>query len=87
MSLDEFIELKERVAIGEEFSFNHRNGEYWISQNPDGYYLTRVKDSFTQEFDTPEALFENGMIEGMPLSENAVKAMNEAGIRVKYTTR
>ncbi|WP_075982847.1 hypothetical protein [Bacillus massilinigeriensis] len=34
MSLNEFIELKERVAIGEEFSFNYKNDEYWISQNP-----------------------------------------------------
>ena len=69
MSLNEFIEIKERVAIGEEFSFNYKNDEYWISQNPDGYYLTRVKDSFTQEFDTSEVLFENGMIEGRLLSK------------------
>lgn len=69
MSLNEFIELKERVSIGEEFSFNYKNDEYWISQNPDGYYLIRVKDSFTQEFDTSEALFENGKIEGRLLSE------------------
>ncbi|MFJ8257402.1 hypothetical protein ACIQ4Z_08920 [Peribacillus asahii] len=69
MSLNEFIELKERVAIGEEFSFNYKNDEYWISQNPDRYYLTRVKDSFTQEFNTSEVLFENGTIEGRLLSE------------------
>ena len=69
MSLNDFIELKERVAIGEEFSFNYKNDEYWISQNPDGYYLTRVKGSYTQEFDTSESLFENGMIEGRLLSE------------------
>ena len=69
MSLNEFIELRERVAIGEEFNFIYKNDEYWISQNPDGYYLTRVKDLFTQEFDTSEALFENGTIEGRLLLE------------------
>ena len=69
MSLNEFIELKERVANGEEFNFNYKNDDYWISQNLDGYYLTRVRGSFTQEFGTSEALFENGLIERRLLSE------------------
>jgi hypothetical protein len=69
MTKDEFKEFQERVAWGEEFNFYYQNEEYWISQNPDGYYLTRVKGSLTQEFDTPELLFKNGTIEGRLLSE------------------
>ncbi|HWL26746.1 MAG TPA: hypothetical protein VNR38_23850 [Ureibacillus sp.] len=69
MTLNEFMELQERVANGEEFCFNYQNEEYWLSQNPEGYYLTRVRGSYTQEFDTSEALFRNGTIEGRFLSE------------------
>lgn len=69
MTLNEFIELQKRVAIGEEFCFDFNIEEYWISQNPDGYYLIRSRDSFSQEFDTSDALFENGRIEGKLLSE------------------
>lgn len=69
MTLNKFIELQKRVANGEEFCFDFNNEEYWISQNPDGYYLTRSRDSFSQEFDTSEALFENGRIEDKLLSD------------------
>ncbi|MGG3806085.1 hypothetical protein [Metabacillus fastidiosus] len=69
MTLKEFIEFQEGIAIGEEYSFTYQNEEYWISQNPGKYYLTRVRGSFTQEFDSSEALFENGTIEGKLLSE------------------
>ena len=69
MTLNEFIGLQEGVAIGEEYCFTYQNEEYWISQNPDAYYLTRVRGSFTQEFDTSEDLFKNGLIVGRLLSE------------------
>ncbi|MCP3762548.1 hypothetical protein NLX67_09110 [Domibacillus sp. A3M-37] len=69
MTKSEFMELQERVGWGEEFSFDYKNEEYWISQNVDGYYLTRSRDSFIQDFDTAESLFEKGTIEGQLLSE------------------
>ncbi|MGE7759690.1 hypothetical protein [Peribacillus sp. NPDC097895] len=69
MTLKEFIEFQEGIAIGEEYSFTYQNEEYWISQNPGAYYLTRVRGSYTQEFETSEALFKNGIIEGRLLSE------------------
>lgn len=69
MTLKEFIEFQEGIAIGEEYTFTYQNEEYWISQNPGVFYLTRVKGSYTQEFETSEALFKNGKIEGRLLSE------------------
>ncbi|MCI2256679.1 hypothetical protein L2D08_20310 [Domibacillus sp. PGB-M46] len=69
MTWNEFIDLQERVGWGEEFSFDYKGEEYWISQNTDGYFLTRSKDSMTQEFDTSEALFVKGKINGKYLSE------------------
>ncbi|MFE0507973.1 hypothetical protein ACWF5S_14980 [Peribacillus butanolivorans] len=69
MTLENFNEIKKRVENGEEFSFDYKNEEYWISQNPDEYYLTRVRVSLTQEFDTSKALFENGTIKGRKLFE------------------
>ncbi|WP_350301287.1 hypothetical protein [Peribacillus frigoritolerans] len=69
MTLKEFIEFQEGIAIGEEYSFTYQNEEYWISQNPGAYYLTRVRGSYTQVFGASEALFKNGTIEGRLLSE------------------
>ena len=69
MTLKEFIEFQEGIANGEEYPFTYQNEEYWISQNPEGYYLTRVRGSYTQEFDTSEALFKNGAIEGRLIAE------------------
>ncbi|MEK4535835.1 hypothetical protein NST21_10900 [Peribacillus sp. FSL K6-1552] len=40
MTLENFNEMQERVENGEEFSFDYKNEEYWISQNPDEYYHT-----------------------------------------------
>lgn len=68
MTLKEFIEFQEGIAIGEEYSFIYQNEEYWISQNPGADYLTRVRGSYTQEFEASEALFKNGTIEGRLLS-------------------
>ena len=69
MTLKEFIELQKGVAFGEEYSFTYKNEEYWISQNPGKYYLTRIRGSFTQEFNTSEELFTDGTIEGRLISE------------------
>lgn len=69
MSLEEFIKLQELVSIGEEICLDYKNEEYWISQAPNKCYLTRVKNSFTQQFDTPEILFKKGTIDGRLLSE------------------
>jgi hypothetical protein len=69
MTSKEFIEFQEGIEIGEEYCFTYQNEEYWISQNPDGYYLTRVRGSYTQEFDTSEALFKNGTSDGRLLAE------------------
>lgn len=59
-----YNEIKERVGWGEEFLFCYNNEEYWISQNNTKRYLTRVRGSVTQEFQTTEELFEDGRIEG-----------------------
>jgi len=69
MTLKEFLEFQEGIAIGEEYSFTYQNEEYWISQNPGAYYLTRVRGSYTQEFETSEELFKKGRLEGRLLSE------------------
>ena len=64
-----YEELIERVNWGEEFPFKYNNEQYWISQNKDGHYLTRVSDSYTQEFKTTAELFEKGRIEGKSILE------------------
>ena len=64
-----YEELTERVTWGEEFPFKFNNEEYWISQNKDGRYLTRVSDGYTQEFKTTAELFESGRIEGKSIQE------------------
>ncbi|WP_332692977.1 hypothetical protein [Halalkalibacter lacteus] len=69
MRLEEFIELQKSVNIGEEISFEYKNDRYWISQNPGKCYLTRVSDSYTQEFNSPKELFEKATIDGRTLSE------------------
>ncbi|MCL6459369.1 MAG: hypothetical protein K6T85_15330 [Gorillibacterium sp.] len=52
-----------------EYNFYFDGEEYWISHNADGYYLTRVKDSYSQEFITSEELFQNGRINGKSILE------------------
>lgn len=53
----EYVELKDMVKHGMEYNFYFENEEYWISHNDDGYYVTRVRDSYSQEFKTSEELF------------------------------
>ncbi|MFN7253188.1 MAG: hypothetical protein ACK4M9_20810 [Anaerobacillus sp.] len=69
MTKDEFKEFQERIGWGEEFNFYYRDAEYWISQNSDGYYLTKVKGAITQKFNTSEQLFELGTVGGKQLTE------------------
>lgn len=56
-------------ARGEEFNFSYQNEKYWISQNLEDFYKTKVNGSITQEFNTSEQFFMNGTIEGILLSE------------------
>lgn len=68
MSLEEYIELQKKISIGEEISFIYKGDRYWISQDLKKYYLSRVKDSFTQDFNSIDELFENATIDGKTLS-------------------
>jgi hypothetical protein len=58
----EYNEFMIMVKCGMEYNFYIDDEEYWISHNLDGYYVTRVKDSYTQEFKTSDELFENARI-------------------------
>lgn len=60
----DYKELLERVGWGEEFSFYYNGEQYWISQNSEGQYLTKVNGSQTQCFKTSEELFQNAKVEG-----------------------
>lgn len=65
----DYEELKQRVAMGEEFQFYYRDESFWISRNKDGYYLTRVRDSYSQSFKTSNELFEDGRIDEKSIQE------------------
>ncbi|MBE7031467.1 MAG: hypothetical protein E7401_00720 [Ruminococcaceae bacterium] len=64
-----YNQIIDRVAWGEEFFFFYNSEKYWISQNELGLYLTRVKDSYTQSFNTAQELFENGLVDGKTIAE------------------
>lgn len=64
-----FEEYKTLVQCGMEYNFYIDDAEYWISHNEDGYYLTRVIDSYTQEFSSSDELFQNARICGKTISE------------------
>jgi SAM-dependent MidA family methyltransferase len=66
MNIDELVKM---VSCGMEYNFYLNDEEYWISNNEAGYYLTRVKDSYSQEFATAEELFEKGRINGASVFE------------------
>lgn len=59
-----YEDLVERVGWGEEFLFQYRGKEYWISQNAEGRYLTRVEDEYSQGFRTTQELFDKAQIDG-----------------------
>ncbi len=54
--------MEERIRWGEEFSFYYTDEEYWISQNENGYYLTRVRGEVTQKFITSKDIFIKGKV-------------------------
>lgn len=60
----QYEDLIERVGWGEEILFEYHGEKYWISQNPNGRYLTRESDGYSQEFKTTYELFNNAKIEG-----------------------
>jgi hypothetical protein len=63
LTQEEFNEFRQRVEMGEEFQVYHDGKEYWISQNVNGYYFTRVKDRFSQDFKSATDLLENATID------------------------
>jgi len=63
-----YTELQQLVKHGVEYLFCLDDNEYWISQNADGYYLTR-QDGYSQDFVTSEELFRDGRIEGKTILE------------------
>lgn len=65
----DYKEFKARVELGEEFQFYFQEESYWVSQNAEGYYLTRETDSDSQSFTSANDLFEKGTIEGKTLFE------------------
>lgn len=69
MTEKEYLEFKNLISMGEELNFYHQNDEYWISHNPNKSYLSRTKDSYSQEFNNYEELFENATINGKKISE------------------
>ncbi|ATH91770.1 hypothetical protein ACH95_23295 [Bacillus glycinifermentans] len=66
MNIEEF---KERIEMGEEFQFYYLDESYWISQNEEGLYLTRERDSNSQSFKTTDELFEKGTIDNKKIKE------------------
>ena len=69
MKLQEYNEFKKMVGYGMEYLLYFNDEEYWISCNSEGYYLTRSKDSYSQDFLNSEELFENGRIDGKSILE------------------
>ena len=65
----DYKDIVERVGWGEEFSFFYHGEKYWISQNDEGRYLTKVNGNETQKFRNSEELFQNGKIEGRTISQ------------------
>ncbi|GAA5416681.1 hypothetical protein Pryu01_01719 [Paraliobacillus ryukyuensis] len=69
MTKQEFDKLKNLIAIGEEINFDYNSQEYWISQTPGEYHLTRVSDSYSQTFKTVDNLFNNATLNGEYLKD------------------
>lgn len=61
MLYDEFFDMI--VNLGEELNFYYNDIEYWISHDGEMSFLTDATNKVSQEFKTPEQLFENGRIE------------------------
>ncbi|MED4080316.1 hypothetical protein P4637_18770 [Halalkalibacterium halodurans] len=65
----ELKEFKDRILMGEEFQFYFKDQSYWISQNENGYFLTREHDGYSQSFKSVDDLFRLGIIQGKTLEE------------------
>lgn len=64
----DYKEMEESIGYGEEYNFYYKDKEFWISQNPDGNYLTEVSGE-TQEFKNSEDLLNNARINGKSICE------------------
>ncbi|MET4559660.1 hypothetical protein ABIA69_000803 [Lysinibacillus parviboronicapiens] len=69
MTEKEYLEFKNTIAMGDELNFYYKNDEYWISHNPGKSYLSRTRDSYTQEFNGYEELFEKATIDSIKISD------------------
>lgn len=69
MTEKEYLEFKSHLEMNDELNFYYKGEELWISHSRGKSYLTIVKDQFSQEFNGYEELHENGIIEGMKISE------------------
>ncbi|ADM69347.2 hypothetical protein GMA19_01516 [Paenibacillus polymyxa E681] len=65
----EYNELVEHFEMREEFQFSYKNDSYWISENEEGYFLTRERDSFSQSFESARELLVNGKIDDKTVLE------------------
>lgn len=70
----QYEDLIERVGWGEEFLFEYHGEKYWISQNPNGRYLTRESDGYSQEFKTTYELF---LRKDIPSKEAVIEDFNQ----------
>ncbi|MCA0993405.1 hypothetical protein [Pseudalkalibacillus hwajinpoensis] len=62
-------EFQNGIQIGEEYNFYYGKDEYWISQNEERFYLTKVQGAVTQEFSTASQLFAEGKVDGRCISD------------------
>ncbi|WP_107924374.1 hypothetical protein [Lysinibacillus parviboronicapiens] len=69
MTEKEYLEFKNTIAMGDELNFYYKNDEYWISHNPGKSYLSRTRDSYTQEFNGYEELFKKATIDSIKISD------------------
>ena len=70
-----YEELKRDLKVGHEVEFYYQNHKYSISNNKDGWYLTKYFDENDQSFKTSQELLKNGRIDSKTLEEiwNEVK--------------
>ncbi len=64
-----YKELKYDLEMGHEVEFFHMKKKYSISNNKDGWYLTRYYDENYQPFKTVQELLEYGRITGKSLED------------------
>lgn len=69
MSEKEYLEFQKLISMGDELNFYYKDDEYWISHSLEKSFLSRTKDSYTQEFNSYKELFDNATIEGIGISK------------------